>query len=221
MNTLYIDNYRTNLGQILLKIENDVKCKCVIAQQNSLTTINTLSHYIEIFTFDRIKEWLKDTDNAVEQSRGWIIKTKKISHEKEQLWFKCELDTDTLLTYISADSGENLDAVCMENQTDVLHIGTEDNESLKYRASENDLMPQRFEKEAKQDFIFTRYIDNGFCTSVPKLEKGEQIYFHYLMASNPKKKSKYYPDEDDISTWFAVDYSKQTLVERLEMSKWK
>lgn len=221
MNTLYIDEYKTGLGLILLKIESDIKYECVIAQQNSLTTINTLSHHIEIFAFESIKEWLKDTDNAVEQSKGWMIKTTKMSLDKERLRFKCELDANIPLAYMSAGSGEHLDAVCMENQTDVLHIGTEDNEILKYRSSKNDLMPQRLSKEAKLDFLFTKYTDKGFCSDIPTLEKGEQIYFHYLVASNPKKKSKCYPDEDDISTWFAVDYSKQTLVKRLDLSEWE
>ena len=222
MKTLYVDDYTTSLGLVLLKIESNTDCECIITQQNSLVTIKTLSHKIEVFTFGDIKEWLKDTDYyEVEQSKGWLIKTTKISRTKEQLIFSCELDVVDSSITISPNSGEYLDSVWIENQTDVLSIGTEDNEMLKYRASKNDLMPQRLGKEPKQDFLFTKYTDRGFCTDVPELEKGEQIYFHYLIAANPRKKSKDYPDEDDISTWFAVDFPKWTLVERLKLSDWE
>lgn len=47
------------------------------------------------------------------------------------------------------------------------------------------------------------------------------IYFHYLVASNPRRKNRYYPEEDDISTSFAVDYTKKALIERLKLTDWE
>ena len=49
--------------------------------------------------------------------------------------------------------------------------------------------------------------------------EGERIYFHYLVATNTRKKSNEYPDEDDISTNIAVDYPKRVLIEKLKIEE--
>ena len=120
------------------------------------------------------------------------------------------------------DSGENLDALWIENTTHFVSIGTEDGEVLNYRAIKNDYMPTRFVDKLgykSEQFSFTNYLNTGFETLVPELYEHEKIYFQYLVAVNPRNKSKDYPNEDDISTNFAVDIPKRTLIKQLGITE--
>lgn len=119
-----------------------------------------------------------------------------------------------------------MDAIEIKNKIYHLYIGTEDAEVLQFRAKLGDLMPQRFNNllgwhwnEAKQQFdfcySFTEYIDFGFKINIPKLFKGEKIYFHFLVATNPIQPSQEDSRYMDISTWLAVDRSKRFLDEYL------
>lgn len=106
-------------------------------------------------------------------------------------------------------SGENLDAIEIENTKYIGHIGTEDSEALRYRAKVNKYLPARFGDKlgfsASRDYSFTEYIDFGFKTYIPELKKGENIYFHFISAINEKKISKNNIDMTGMSTWCAVD----------------
>ena len=221
---LYSDRFETNLGVVSLEIECSNESDWDVSQENSMITINTLNHIIEVFAFNDIKEWLSKTDNEVEQSKGWLIRMTKTSSNFEQLNLKCELISSDSNIISSPDSGEWLDAVWMENSTHFLSIGTEDGEMLRERAVKNDFMPNRFKKELgfqSRKYSFTKYIERGFLTEIPTLKKHEQIYFHYLAATNPRKKSREYPNADDISTNLAVDFAKRTLIDRLKLKDWK
>ena len=165
---LYNNNFETDLGVVSLEIESNIKSKCSITQKDSLTTIDTLNHIIEIFEFCDIKEWLNETDNSIEQSKGWLIRITKVSSNLEHIQIRCELIHSVLKA--DANSGEWLDSVWIENATHFLSIGTEDGEMLRERAKRNDLMPKRFEKElgfpSKPD-SFTKYTDGNVAIGSP------------------------------------------------------
>lgn len=103
----------------------------------------------------------------------------------------------------------------IENDTHQLHMGTEDGEVLQARAETSNWMPNRFKKEFGFDRSFTEYKDFGFRTAIPDLFKHEKVYFHFLVATNPVRQSSQYPDERDVSTWYAVDQFKEFLDEKV------
>ena len=77
-------------------------------------------------------------------------------------------------------------------------------------------MPQRFAEflgDLGEQYSFTKYINFGFKTTIPQLEQQEQIYFHYLVATNKIQASLKHPNERNTSTWLAVDCPKRYLDE--------
>jgi hypothetical protein len=91
------------------------------------------------------------------------------------------------------DTGESLDSLWIENETELVSIGTEYGEMMKYCAEKGDWMPIRLKEklgyQRSSEFSFTSYLDFGLETNLPELDNGEKVYFHYLVATNRKKKS--------------------------------
>ncbi len=178
-------------------------------------TVTTLGHNIRLMPFDLKQIWSPET-MEYESAHVWRWFIDKTNNENEKLTIFCKLINPSADIEYGGNPGEHLDAIEIENKTYHLHIGTEDGEIMQYRAEANDLMPERFKEEIGLYKSFTEYTDYGFKTIVPKLDKGEKIYFHFIIATNPIKASKDYPNERDASTWFAVDQSKKWLDEKLE-----
>jgi hypothetical protein len=121
----------------------------------------------------------------------------------------CGLDAHTA-THDPA-TGEDLAAVVYYTKEQVLHIGTEDDKYLRYRAKDTSgALPQRFGElphdrwEGLLDDMI-RLSENGIRLTVPELQIGETMYFHVIAAykrTNP---------QEDISTWLAVDRRKSEL----------
>jgi hypothetical protein len=60
-------------------------------------------------------------------------------------------------------------------------------------------------------FFITDITVSGLYTTIPQLESGEKFYFHYILAENPCREAVNCPGEPDLSTWIAVEQSKQQL----------
>lgn len=215
-----IDSFETNLGKIDIVLTSSTNPR--ISKSDNSTLIETNGHLIEVIVFNDIKNWTLDT-NPIEKSIGWIVRVIKTNHLKEDVSIQCSLIPKDEKTTSDIDTGESLDSLWIENETEVVSIGTEDGEMMKYRAEKGDWMPMRFKEklgyQSNSEFSFTSYLDFGLETNLPKLDNGEKIYFHYLVATNRRKKSEYNPNEDDISTNLAVDFPKWTLVERLKIKE--
>jgi hypothetical protein len=211
-NKIHSDTFETQLGSVEFSVMGTADLDCV---QTESSNLKTLAHFIEIIAFDDIKEWVKET-NPIENSKGWIVRISKINDEKESLSLQCRLNPKGEHVTAEVDSGEGLDALWIEDQEEVVSIGTEDGEMMKFRAEKEDWMPSRFKEklgyQSASEFSFTTYVDFGLKTNVPELNKGEKIYFHYLIATNKKSLNK-----DDISTNLAVDFPKWKLIEGLEL----
>ena len=217
-----IDSFETPLGIIQLHISFVGQFIAKTTENVSYKYIDSPTLTIEIISFSDVSTWTLESNFPVEKTKGWIIRITKKTNDIENIKIKCELTNYQADVSFSVDSGENLDAIWIENKTHFLSIGTEDGEMLNYRATKNDYMPTRFVSELgyqSEQFSFTNYLKTGFETFVPELFEKEKIYFHYLAATNPRKKSKYYPNDDDISTNFAVDFPKWTLVKQLEIAE--
>lgn len=212
-----LDYFETPLGTIILNISFYDQMSAKMIENLSSKFINTENLTIEIISFDQVSSWTQESYFPVEKTQGWIIRISKKTNSVENLKIKCELINYQEDVIFEVDSGEHLDSIWIENKTHFLSIGTEDGGVLKNRAIENDFMPSRLENKLSYDidFSFTNYLENGFETFVPELFENEHIYFHYLVALNTRKKSKDYPNENDISTNFAVDYSKRFLIKKL------
>lgn len=212
-----IDSFETNLGKVNLTLSTSPNP--LISTSNPLTLVETKGHLIEIIAFDDMKTWWQNTDFPIESSMGWIVRVLKTNRAKEKIAIQCLLTPKDEAVVSEIDSGEHLDALWIENETEIVSIGTEDGYVMKNRAEREDWMPNRFKEELGFDFSFTQYLDFGLETKFPKLNKNEKIYFHYLVATDKRRKSKDYPDEDDISTTFAVDASKSYLIEKLKIKE--
>ena len=189
--------------------------KNVYQQQQNEFKVTTKGHDIFLQPFDLKQIWSPET-MIYESAKGWRWFICKTNERTEQLTIFCKLINPSIDTEWGTNSGEHLDAIEIENKTQHLHIGTEDGEMMHYRAEVSNWMPERFKKEIGFYKSFTEYIDWGFKTTIPILNKDEKIYFHFIVATNTIMPSKEHPNERDISTWFAVDHSKKWLDERLE-----
>jgi hypothetical protein len=216
-----IDSFDTKLGKVYLNLYLDSNAIAFEIMKSNV--LDTKGHQIEIIPFNDVKDWVKETDYPIEDFKGWIVRILKTNNLNESLSLICELspDSDDLLSDVT--TGEHLDSVWIGNKSEEISIGTEDGEMLRYRAEREDWMPERLKDElgyqSNSDPSFTSILKYGLKTNLPALKSGEKIYFHYLVASNQRKKSKEYPDEDDISTNFAVDFPKWTLMKRLNIKE--
>lgn len=230
MNNLLSDDFKTELGTIKTWIESDIKHSIYFDNSIKITTVN---YQISLQRFELPNKFSCNSSSPPEIVKsfiGWRWFIEKISENDERLFIYCKLIDPQVNTTFSSDTGECLDATEIENEIYHLHIGTEDAEVLQSRAKLGDLMPQRFNNllgwhwnKIKQQFdfcySFTEYIDFGFKINIPKLFKGEKIYFHFLVATNPIQDSQENSGYMDISTWLAVDRSKRFLDEYLNETK--
>ncbi|WP_375416610.1 hypothetical protein [uncultured Hymenobacter sp.] len=148
----------------------------------------------------------------VESATAWLFYITKHNANEEQLAISMTLIDKDSTVQRSQATGQNLIAIEFENSIRQMHLGTEDEESMAYRASIQDYMPERFKSPLLNfEIEVTSITTCGLVTQIPKLKMGEQFYFHYIMAENPYHQSVDYPDESDQSTWFAVEQSKKQL----------
>jgi hypothetical protein len=199
MRNILTDNLETKLGEIRLCIESDLnesfECKDdIIKTSNYLIQIKKLPSVENLFS----------TNLNIESSKAWRIYITKRSDFSENLKIYCKLKNSTRDIQSYHDSGERLDAIGIEDNENILHIGTEDGEAMQNRSNVSDWFPSRFKKVVSIENSFTKYSDLGFETCVPYLENGEKIYFHYIVATNSKNRNK-------ADTWFAVGIDKQEL----------
>lgn len=160
------------------------------------------AHTVEMITF-RLKLPLYNGE-MLEDSCGWIFRIEKIVEIQENLDIYCLLDKIDKKVELGPNTGEHLDAIIVENEEWVLHIGTEDGDMLGYRAEDDDWFPKRLTEWLDIYNSITKIEENGFVTKIPHLQKGEKIHLHYLVALEQRK-------EESISTWLAIDQSKKNL----------
>lgn len=202
----YISTYKSVLGEIDLTVTSKKyrfeMSKVIMGRVNEI--ILKYKHgTIKISEFKL--PTLINRDDKIGNSIGWSILIESSDNNIDDFLFECRFKEE-LKGCMS--TGENLDGLqfTIYNTYD-LHIGTEDADSVMWRAKLENFMPKRFFVLLKnKDFDyaikhFTDYCDNGFQTRFPKLLKNESIKFHYLIAE------KEIFSENDVSTWLAVEKS--------------
>lgn len=206
MRTILKDKFETNLGEIELSIKSEYATQYSVKDNLKIETEN---HKIKVLVID-LNDLEFPEQMKIEHSRGWRIYIEKKSKKSEKLSITCKLINRNPENNWGYDSGENLDAVEIENKKELLHIGTEDGEVMKWRAENNDWFPSRLKNEISLEKPITNYIDFGFESIIPNLEINEKLYLHFLIATRKKKEKN---DNENISTWIAVDNSKKQLDE--------
>lgn len=215
-----IDSFKTPLGTVMLGMRYDGDC--AIQHDGNVYHLQTEDFSMEVIVFNNIRDWMENTMYPVESSKGWIVRIISKTENAAPLAITCELETDDPKVMSLPDSGANLDAIWIENKTHFLSIGTEDGLVLQRRAQNDDYMPPRFADVLGNwppQYSFTQYTKLGFITVLPPLLAGDKFYFHYLAATNPRKKSKEHPQSNDISTTIAVDFPKKRLIARLRIKE--
>lgn len=91
------------------------------------------------------------------------------------------------------ESGEGLAAQTWETPVVRLTIGTEDEDYLQQRASDQNWLPYRFKDLINPNSI--EYLKNGIKISLPEFRENEVVQIHFSIAWTFR----------EIATWFAVD----------------
>ena len=209
MKTLLKDIFETKIGNIEISINCETDCENIKLDD---LNIETLNHKIAIKTITLKNSELPE-NMKIDSSKGWRIYIEKKTNYNEKLNVVCKLLNPTIDTEFNSDCGENLDAIIIENENGVLHIGTEDGEIIKSRAEQDNWFPKRLKNFVSLENPITEFIDFGFETKIPDLESSEKLYLHFLVATNYEKSKEEKSVENGISTWFAVEKSKTELDE--------
>lgn len=206
--SVFRETYQSQLGTLELRM-NSSNQSSAAESRNGVFATN--EHEIAIKTVVPQLDWLP-AGMHVECAQAWLFYITKRRVGDEQLSFSIELQLADTAVQCGPDTGESLVAVEFENGIRQMHIGTEDEEVMAYRASISDYMPARLEPFlSKFETEITTITPQGLITRIPALEMGERFYFHYVIAENPCLPSADYPGEMDISTWLAVEQSKKQL----------
>jgi hypothetical protein len=157
-------------------------------------------------------DWLP-TDMHVDIAKAWLFYITKRNETREELTISFKLQHKNSAIESSADTGQGLTAVEFENGIRQVHIGTQDEEWFAWYSKQN-WMPKRLVAPLdKNKLVITSIESDGLETRLPELFVCEQFYLHYILADSSRRKSTEYPDNWDISTWYAVEQSQKSLEE--------
>ncbi len=169
----------------------------------------TTGHKVELISF-KIKQPLQNGE-SVTDSYGWIFRIEKVSNTHETIETYCTIDKNKINIEFDTASGEHLDAISVENQEWILHIGTEDGEILNSKAANDNWFPTRLQNKVDFYQSITEMKQNGFITKIPDLNIGEKMHIQYLTAYDKK-------DLQKVTTWLAVDEFMRNLESWIELS---
>lgn len=207
---IFHEIYQSQLGIFELRLTSTNTLFQVVTAADGAR--RTAGHSVLIRKIAAPLDWFP-SGMKVETATAWLFYITKHNLSGEQLTFTIELSADSAIQG-TTDTGQYLWAVEFENGIRQAHIGTEDEEAMAFRAARQDWMPPRLGSAlAKDDLPVTSSSPDkrGLRTQIPQLLPGEEFYFHYIVAENPYRKSVDYPDEMDISTWYAVSQTKKRL----------
>jgi hypothetical protein len=208
-NLLYTEAIDSGLGQFELRIESTTY---LVSQESrtSSTFITSAGHQIVLKCLTAPVDRLP-CGMYVDKSEAWLFYITKVNGVPEQLQISLCLSKDSEPILGGGATGQYLVAVEFENGLRQVHIGALDEEALS-GLDEALWMPKRLIQPLNcEEIMVTAIHPNGLVSQVPELFESEGFYLHYVMAESPLRKSQTYPDEWDISTWFAVDQSKKAL----------
>lgn len=208
-NCLYKEDIVSGLGMFELRVDATSDCLST-KTEGSAVSIRSAGHRVTIKKVTAPTIWLPD-GLSIDIATAWLIYIIKYNEFREQLFIRFGLPDVPSNIQHEADSGQWLTAIEFEDGVRQVHIGTQDEQCLA-QYGEEEWMPQRLTHSLNSDeLIVTAVEEKGLKTTIPDLVVGEQFYLHYLLAESPRRKSQQYPDDWDVSTWYAVDQPQKTL----------
>ncbi|NML63584.1 hypothetical protein HHL22_00015 [Hymenobacter sp. RP-2-7] len=147
----------------------------------------------------------------VDWAEAWLFYITKQTNQQELLTVSFGLPAMPAATQAGSNTGQFLTAIEFEDGSWQVHLGTPDEEWFALYGEQARLPARLKESLANNELLVTSIEANGLKSSVPELHLQEQFYLHYILAESPRRKSTDYPDEWDVSTWFAVDQSQKAL----------
>ncbi len=199
--------FETPLGKVNCSLLSNISSIAFIKNKNYNNGIgelyNSQDFQIEIIEF-KVKLPLYN-GGIITDSKGWIWRIIRKSESSEKLEIECRfLEPIANLSYDYA-TGQHIDAVEVNNNEWILHIGTEDGEILNDRAINNDWFPSRL-KNADYYQSITEMKNYKFNSWIPDLAVEERIYLQYICAYDKQPNNP-----ENINTWIAVDEYKGNL----------
>lgn len=209
MKTLWTDEIVTPLGPVSCVLVSDIG---IDVQSLNPTNVTTGGYTIQRSSQPLARDWnlgLTPTPQLIDGGCCWKWLFTRTGSRNASLKILCGL-IDPNNTIWDSATGENLAAVEYRTEGSVLHIGTEDDESLFARSTKptGAFPPRLGELFRTQPDLFDnlmRLDQAGLTITVPTLHTGESIYFHIIAAFNQTS------SREDISTWLAVDRKKSHL----------
>jgi hypothetical protein len=209
-NCLYREAITSGLGVFELRIDATSE-RLSTKTEGSVVVVQSAGHLVTIKKVTAPTAWLP-TGMSVDTAMAWLVYITKHTEVAEQLSFGFTLPAMPSTVQAGANTGEWLTAVEFEDGSRQVHIGTQDEEWL-VQSSNGAWMPPRLVSMLNNGLIITEIKENGLVTTAPELLVHEQFYLHYILAESARQKSAEYPDEWDVSTWYAVDQSRKSLEE--------
>lgn len=206
---LYRETVSSDLGEFELRIESTNRLLHIESKGLSVKLLSTGCQII-------IKRIAAPVDSLpshmhVDRAEAWLFYVTKLGAELEQLNLSFCLVSNHSKVDAGADTGQGLVAIEFEDGTRQVHIGTQDEETFDWY-SQQAWVPKRISQElANGSLLITTIVNDGLKTQIPALLENEQFYLHYVWAESQQRNSVDYPEEQDISTWCAVDQPKEAL----------
>lgn len=205
MNILIEKNYGTPLGKVysrLFSSNTNIKKFKNKSYKNGISEFfETDEFLIELVEF-KIRKPLYN-GSIISDSKGYIWRVERLHKGDEYLEIICGIEPTSDSIKLNADGGECLDAICAESNDWILHIGTQDAECMKSN-QESNWFPERLIKSISLENPLTNINDNKVITQIPLILADERLYIHYLIAYKEF-------NVDDVSTWLAVEATKENL----------
>jgi hypothetical protein len=208
---LYKENVISGLGLFTMQVESTGGLLSVESTEDTISICST-GYDVTLKRVNAPTDWLP-AGMSVDTAKGWLFYIAKKNEIEQQLTISFKLLHKLPSINSSADTGQWLSAIEFEDGVRQLHIGTQDEEWFSWYGK-HQWMPERLVSALdKHELLITEIDEGGLKTKVPALFAGERFYIHYVLAESPRRKSIQYPDEWDVSTWYAVDQSQQSLEE--------
>jgi hypothetical protein len=213
---IFSSTFETELGDVILLVE--ANCFFGLERHESRNDCQKFQIKLGMLSFLDIYEFLPSfsmsgKQNSVAKAKGWAFLIRNGDGSDLQIKITCKLENRKSEIDWGLDTGENLDALLIEKGNNVLSIGTEGAEMLRYRAEVNNWMPTRLVEEwgrgSKEWGQIVGYEDFGLMIKVPSIRMGERMYFHIICASGNRM------SKDDISTNIMVDQLMEKVLNKL------
>jgi hypothetical protein len=207
-NCLYKEAITSGLGVFELRI--DATSELLNRKtEGALVVVQSAGHRITIKKVMAPTAWLP-TGMRVDSARAWLVYITKHTELAEQLRIEFTLPAMPFTVQAGTDTGQWLTAIEFEDGIRQVHIGTLDEEWFS-GTDKAAWMPKRLVPMLNSGVIITEIQENGLVTTVPELLVQEQFYLHYILAESARQKSAEYPEDWDVSTWYAVEQSRKSL----------